>query len=358
MPISFDRREFMKAFSAAVSAMGLKASAQAPQQDTVPRTMSHAVWAGERKTVTRPNVVGIQTKPFCWGDEGIDVVLDNLQGKGAVTTVYSYTYDTDPNRIHKGDRLPDHGKYGPEGLRTGGAYFDYDAKYFAGTILKEFRSWDDGKFNVITEVAPKVKARGMDYFAHDFNNPFPVMMHTIPGYTQVAQIDMDGVRTTMPCYNHPDYRAFLQGKIEVYLRQYGDLVDGILWNTESMGPFDNLIGGDWAQIGVTCFCRFCTEKGRERGIQAERAREGYRRLTYLFRPGPKHGQRPPDGYFTTFWRTLLEYPEILAWQNLWMDSYMEVRAELYGAAKAIAPAKPFGFHVQQNHTFSPFYSAA
>jgi len=365
MPLSFDRREFVKTLSALLPALGFKAGAQAPQQpqqDTTPRTMDHAVWAGERKTerktATRPNTVGIQTKPFCWNDEGIDVVLDNLQGKGAVTTVYSYTYDTDPNRIHKGDRLPDHGKYGPEGLRTGGAYFDYDAKYFAGTILKEFRSWDDGKFNVITEVAPKVKARGMDYFAHDFNNPFPVMMHTIPGYTEVAQIDMDGVRTTMPCYNHPDYRAFLQGKIEVYLRQYGDLVDGILWNTESMGPFDNMIGGDWAQIGVTCFCRFCAAKGRERGIVADRAKEGYRRLLYLFRAGPKHGQRPADGYFTTFWRTLLEYPEILSWQNLWMDSYMEVRAELYGAAKAIAPAKPFGFHVQQNHTFSPFYSAA
>ena len=358
MSIAFNRRAFVKTVSSLLPALGLRAAAQTSQQDTTPRTMAHAVWAGGRKTKIRPNVVAIQTKPFCWNDEGIDAVLDNLQNKGGVNTVYSYTYDTDPNRIQKGSPLPGHGKYGPGGLRTGGGYFDYDLKYFLDTNIKEFRSADDGKFNVITDVAPKMKARGMDYFAHDFNNPFPVMMRTIPGFTEVAEIDMDGVRTTMPCYNHPSYRAFLQGKIEVYLKQYGDLVDGILWNTESMGPFDNLIGGDWAQIGVTCFCHYCTQKGRERGIAVDRAKEGYRRLTYLFRPGPKRGQRPADGYFTTFWRTLLQYPEIPAWQNLWMDSYMEVRAELYGAAKAIAPEKPFGFHVQQNHTFSPFYSAA
>ncbi len=30
---------------------------------------------------------------------------------------------------------------------------------------------------------------------------------------------------------------------------------------------------------------------------------------------------------------------------------------MYGIAKAIAPAKPFGFHIMQNMTFSPFYRA-
>ena len=214
MRMSFDRREFMKVFSAACSMLGLQASAQSTSQtqDTVPRTMAHAVWAGGRATKTRPNVVAIQTKPFSWIDEGIDTVLDNLQQKGAVNTVYSYTYDTDPNRIHKNGRLPGHGKFAPDGLRTGGGYFDYDPKFFLDTNIKEFRSFDDGKFNVISDVAPKMKARDMDYFALDFNNPFPVMMKTIPGYVEVAEVDMDGMRTTVPCYNHPSYRAIFAGQ--------------------------------------------------------------------------------------------------------------------------------------------------
>lgn len=364
MRLTLDRREFVKIFSAACSLLGLQASAQSTPQtalqpgDTVPHTMAHAGWVGGHKTKIREHVVAIQTKPFCWNDEGVETVLENLQQKGAVNTVYSYVYDTDPNRIHKGGHLPGHGKYGPDGLRTGGAYFDYDPKFFLDTNIKEFRSFDDGKFNVITDVAPKMKARGMDYFALDFNNPFPVMMKTIPGYTEVAEVDIDGLRTTTPCYNHPNYRAFLLGKIEVYLKQYAEHVDGIIWSAENMGPFDNMIGGDWAMMGVSCFCHYCTAKAKDSGISVERAKEGYRRLQYLFRPGPKLGQRPPDGYFATFWRTLLEYPEILSWQKLWMDSYTGLRAELYGAAKSIAPEKPFGFHIQQNVTFSPFYSAA
>ena len=359
MPISFDRRQFVGAFSAAASLLGLRAAAQSTPQteDTVPRTMAHAAWVGGHPTKIRPNVVAIQTKPFCWNDEGIENVLDNLQKKGAVNTVYSYTYGTDPNRIHEDGRLPGHGKFGPPGLRTGGGYFDYDPKFFLDTNIKEFRSSDDGRFNVISDVAPKMKARGMDYFALDFNNPFPVMMKTIPGYSEVSEVDIDGMRTTTPCYNHPSYRAFLQGKIEVYLKQYAEYVDGIMWSAENMGPFDNMIGGDWAMIGVSCFCHYCTQKGRDRSISTERAKEGYRRLQFLFRPGPKVGQRPPDGYFATFWRTLLAYPEILSWQKLWMDSYTELRSELYGTAKSIAPEKPFGFHIQQNVTFSPFYSA-
>jgi hypothetical protein len=56
-------------------------------------------------------------------------------------------------------------------------------------------------------------------------------------------------------------------------------------------------------------------------------------------------------------RTLFQFPEILSWHSLWNDSYHEVRSELYGTAKAIAPHKPFGFHMVQNITFSPFYSA-
>jgi hypothetical protein len=54
---------------------------------------------------------------------------------------------------------------------------------------------------------------------------------------------------------------------------------------------------------------------------------------------------------------LLQYPEVLAWHTLWNDSYHEVRGELYGTAKTLAPKKPFGFHIVQNITFSPFYSA-
>ena len=100
----------------------------------------------------------------------------------------------------------------------------------------------------------------------------------------------------------------------------------------------------------------CRAKARERDVSVERAQQGYRLLDELVRAAAQD-KRPVDGYFVTFWRLLLDYPEILSWEKLWTDSYQEVRAELYGSAKAIAPEKPFGFHIMQNMTFSPFYQA-
>jgi hypothetical protein len=307
----------------------------------------------------RKNFVAIQVKPFAWIDEGIDKLLDTIQQKGNVNTVFAYTYDYDTARMTKDPAsipLPDHGAYADNVRRTGGAFYNYDEKYFRNTILKDFRCADYGKFDVIAEVGPKMKARGMDFFAWDYNNAFPVMMGNIPNYTKVAEIDAYGRRTTSACFNHPDYRAHLMGKIESYLSGYAANVDGIAWGCERMGPFQNMIGGGWSTAGIACFCEHCRAKARERDVSAARAQRGYLQLDQLFQAA-RQDQRPVDGYFVTFWRLLLEYPEILSWEKLWTDSYHEVRSELYGAAKAIAPEKPFGFHIMQNMSLSPFYRA-
>jgi len=357
--MKLSRRRFVQALGAATATAGLPEGSAAIAAAQQPAPSVAAPPATTRSaTAMRKNFVGIQVKPFAWGDEGIDSLLDTVQSKGNVNTVFVYTYDGDPNRTTKGGSipLPDHGKYGPDHPRVGGAFFDYDPKYFRDTTLTDFRSPDEPGFNVITAVAPKMKARGMDFFAWDYNNAFPSMMKSIPGLTDVAEIDVYGRRTTSACFNQPGYRAHLTGKIECYLSQYASEVQGIMWGCERMGPIDNMIGGGWATMGISCFCPFCTRKAQARGIEVERARAGYVKLDKLFQQAAARN-RPADGYFVTFFRTLLEYPEILAWNALWNDSYHEVRAELYGTAKALAPQKPFGFHMVQNITFSPFYSA-
>ena len=304
----------------------------------------------------RKNFVAIQVKPYAWVDEGIDRVLDNLQ-KGAVNTVWAYTYDFSEARMKPNGPipLPDHGKAGEPDF-VGGAFYDYDPKYFRNTVLKDFRSPDYGKFNVIADVAPKVKARGMDFFCWDYNNAFPIMNRSIPNYPQVTEVDIYGRRTTGACFNNPDYRAHLRGKIESCLSGYASEVDGIAWGCERMGPLQNAIGGTWSTRGLTCFCEHCQSKARALGISVERARAGYRQLD-AFLAAAAQNRNLSDGYFVTFWRLLLNYPEILSWEKLWTDSYHEVRAEVYGIGKAIAPEKPFGFHIMQNMTFSPFYRA-
>jgi hypothetical protein len=82
------------------------------------------------------NYVAIQIKPYAWIDEGIDQLLDNIQQKGAVNTVWAYTYDFSKARMTCDGAipLPDHGV--PESPSfVGGAFYDYDPKYFGNTIL-------------------------------------------------------------------------------------------------------------------------------------------------------------------------------------------------------------------------------
>ena len=346
-PFSGGRRAFLRLCSACAAFLGqssVRMARSAPQR--TPAAVKH-----------RPHVVAIQMKPYAWVDEGVEKALDTIQQKGAVNTVWAYTYDFAEARMTPDGPipLPDHGKPGSSTF-VGGAFYDYDPKYFRDTILRDFRAPDYGKFNVITEVAPKAKARGMDFFAWDYNNSPAIMSRSLPNLSKVAEVDVYGRRTICPCFNHPDYRAHLAGKIESLLSGYPDLIDGIAWGCERMGPLQNMIGGTWATRGISCFCEFCRAKARNRGIPVERAQRGYRTLDELFQAAGRD-QRPVDGYFVTFWRTLQAYPEILSWEGLWTDSYHEVRSELYGIGKSIAPEKPFGFHIMQNMTFSPFYRA-
>ena len=165
--MQFNRRRFVEMLGAASAGMGLMARAQTPADEAA--TLRHQTRPAN-PTINRKNLVGTQVKAYAWQDEGIDKLLDNLQQKGNVNTVFAFTFLTDNGRIEAGGpiKLPDHGKYGRSDI--GGAYFDADAKYFADTTLKLGHSPDP--FNVIAEVGPKMKARGMDFFAWDYNNTF------------------------------------------------------------------------------------------------------------------------------------------------------------------------------------------
>jgi hypothetical protein len=59
----------------------------------------------------------------------------------------------------------------------------------------------------------------------------------------------------------------------------------------------------------------------------------------------------------TFWRLLLKYPEILAWENFWSESQQENYGEIYGTMKAINNRIQVGWHIWHNNSFNPFYRA-
>lgn len=57
------------------------------------------------------------------------------------------------------------------------------------------------------------------------------------------------------------------------------------------------------------------------------------------------GEVPRNGYLVTFLRLLLQYPEILQWEKLWLESEKGLRQEVYGLVKHLDPRKEVGLGI-------------
>ena len=64
--------------------------------------------------------------------------------------------------------------------------------------------------------------------------------------------------------------------------------------------------------------------------------EGFLELEKFVRSA-RSGKRPVDGYYVQFWRLLLRYPELAAWEMLWTDSLRETYSAIYKTVKSAKP---------------------
>ena len=71
----------------------------------------------------------------------------------------------------------------------------------------------------------------------------------------------------------------------------------------------------------------------------------------------RKGVRPVDGGYVEFWRLLLRYPEMLAWENLWTSSLREAQKAIYDRVKGVHSKLGVGWHVWHNNSFNPIYRA-
>jgi hypothetical protein len=303
--------------------------------------------------------IGIQIGAVSFADEGADPVLDVLQEKGAVNTLFiaAFTYGRGiAGRQIPGQPLPDHGKHEYDtGTFHGGSYAALHSRYYTNTPLKNLRAPDLGSFDVFEALLPGSRKRGMKNIAW-FED---VLRSDIPGIAQLQERDVHGRNASTLCLNNPGYRNFLLALVEDYASSWD--LDGIMWGSERQGAFANALGshhgGGREDPGrVTCFCEFCTKKAAERGIRVERARAGFLELEGFVRAA-RSGKRPVDGYYVELWRLMLTYPELLAWENLWHDSLRDTYQAIYQKVKSVKPSMGVGWHIWHNNSFSPIYRA-
>jgi len=341
-----DRRAFLEASALAASGVAL---------GKVPR-IAGSVAGGTSLPADAP-MIGIQAGAVSFVDEGVNAVLDNFQRLGEVNTIFlaTFTYGRGiGGRQPRGSALPDHGKQEYDDTFHGGNFATPHLQYYRNTRIATEKAPDHPNYDVIADVLPAAKKRGMKVICW-FED---VIGASVPGFDQAREVTLTGRPSTFACSRNPNTRNFWLGMVEDYLRSYD--VDGLMWGSERQGPLGNAIvanhGGVGAGGGIACFCQYCTAEAKKRGIDVDRARDGYLQLAAFVNAG-RDGRRPADGSLVTFWRLLARYPEIMEWERLWNDALEDTYRDMYHLSKSIAPNKGMGWHVWHNNSFSPFYRA-
>lgn len=312
--------------------------------------------AAERKSLTKS--IGIQVGAVSFVDEGTDQVLDLFQESGAIDTIFltTFTYGRGlAGRQIPGHTFPDHGSpESDEKTFHGGNYATPHPEFYRDTVLKETRAPDHGDLDIVAAVLPAAKKRGMRLFCSIED----VFRNDVTGIREVTEVDLQGRRGGGLCLCHPDVRAFWIGLATDLCRSYD--IDGILFFNERNGPLLNALGASHAQSivssRVTCFCEHHQRAAKERGIDFERARQGYQKLDRFVQAALKE-QRPSDGYFVEFWRLLVDWPEIISWDRLFDAAKHQVLAEVHAAVKGVRPGLQVGFHIEHVNSFNPIFRA-
>ena len=330
------------------------------RRDFIQATVAGAIAStGRQAKAAASKMIGIQVGAVSFVDEGVEKVLDEFQRDAAINTLFvaTFTYGRGiAGRQVPGQPLPDHGKQEYDTATFhGGSFVTVHPQYYKDTVFKDFRAPDFGSYDVLEAVLPSARKRGMKTICW-FEDVF---RRDLPNIDKLQEKELSGQNAATLCFNNPNYRNWLLGVVEDYARSYP--IDGIMWGSERQGAFSNALGashggGNRDPERVTCFCGFCEQKARERGINVARAREGYEALAGFVRAARQHN-RPVDGYYVTLWRLMLRYPELLAWEMLWTDSLRDTYQAMYGKVKAINPSIGVGWHIWHNNSFNPIYRA-
>jgi hypothetical protein len=307
----------------------------------------------------KEKMIGIQVGAVSFVDEGTEKVLDRFQQDALVNTLFlaTFTYGRGiAGRQIPGQPLPDHGKQEYDtSTFSGGNYATIHPQYYKNTVFKGTHATDLGNYDVLEAVLPSARKRGIKTICW-FEDAF---REGLPNIDQLQEKELSGKNASTLCFNNPNYRNFLLGLVEDWSRSYD--IDGIMWCSERQGAFSEALGAsqdgrDSNPHEVTCFCQYCEAKAKERGINPQRARQGFLELA-KFVDASRQGHRPVDGYYVEVWRLMLRYPELLAWEMLWTDSLRETYAAIYKHVKEVKPSLGVGWHICSTNSFNPIYRA-
>ena len=340
---NLDRREFLF-LPAAVAAVGGVSSAPA---------------AAAPAAAVKDPFVGIHIAPHSLLDEGIDYCLDLLKDQAAVTAPMLSPYAYYGAMMRPLFAMGDHGvpKKDNSKRRLPVIWVRHNEKYFNDTSLRHAtpdKTVEYADRDVLMELAEPLRKRGMKLYIRIYEPGGQNAARFIGNWSEAVEVGVDDRPLAKPCLNNPEFRAWTAATVEDLFANYP--LDGIQYGAERCGPLGNmLVAGGLA----SCFCEHCLARGRSKGIDSQRAKQGFTELQEYLHALRKGAAAGPDGALIGFLRILVMYPEILAWERQWHLANGEVHKLIRDAVKRIRPNAEVGRHVSHiESSFDPFYRAA
>ena len=334
-----DRRSFLKEAAVASGAFAL--------MDGRP---TQAAPAGRKSRIrTKTPFVGVQIASHSFFDEGIDHCLDLLQESGGVNVllISSHSYYGAMGRPRH--LMADHGVPIRDNAKRKlpRVWLKHHDKYYRDTTLRHKKPDPDAEHagrEVFAELAEPARKRGMLLYERMYE-PSSSAKRFVENFETILSIDVYGQRRRRPCMNNPNYRAWLFGTLRDMFENYP--VDGIQYGAERCGPMSDLVF--WDDV-PGCFCEHCTKLGRERGIDVARAKEGFTEFHKYFVSLQKGEANPTDGAFIGLIRIVMEYPELLAWEQQWCDTAMDLHSKVREVVRSVNPNAEVGRHVDHRQS--------
>src|SRR5215469_2239103 len=157
------RREFLKKTSMA-SAMMMAGGAGLHGQDAARHSAPRQSPAANSGSDERFIAIQIGARSFV--DEGVEQCLDTLQQKARVNvlmpTVFTYGRGLSGRQI-PGLPLPDHGVQAYDEIH-GGSYTKVHPEFYKSSVIQDIRAPELGDFDILGDVTPKARARGMNVY--------------------------------------------------------------------------------------------------------------------------------------------------------------------------------------------------
>lgn len=226
-------------------------------------------------------------------------------------------------------------------------------QYRASTVSPKRVSTDSGAPEV-KDVLSVAHEQGLRVFSELVESDSPQLALSERGWIEVLEVDAFGRRGQHPCFRNRDYGNLWLGLVEEQLKRYS--FDGVYTVIDRIVPLDSLVRGAAPECHSVCFCTSCQQQGAIEGIDIERARDGWQRLGNLLsgQSDPHPGGENPA---VLVLRLLLDFPEILGWQSLWMRGWLGLQQRMYGVVKLLAPDARVGWQLAGGQLTSPIHRA-